>query len=102
MCLRVLTILLGFLSSGALAAPPSPAASPKVIVIRAAQIIDGRGGAPLRPGVVVLRGERIEAVGGNPTIPQGAELIDLGGATLMPGFIDLHTHMTGEVGIHWE
>ena len=73
------------------------------LVIRAAQVIDGRGGAPLRPGVVVVRGDRIEAVGGATlAIPPGARVVDLGGATLLPGLIDLHTHLADEQGIHWE
>src|SRR6185503_1202989 len=47
-----------------------------------------------------IRGDRIEAVGAG-AVPQGARIIDLGGATLLPGLIDLHTHLTS-TGVHWE
>jgi imidazolonepropionase-like amidohydrolase len=74
---------------------------PPPTVVRAARLIDGRGGAPIAPAVVLIRGERIEAVGANLPIPAGARIIDLGGATLLPGLIDLHTHLTS-TGVHWE
>jgi imidazolonepropionase-like amidohydrolase len=77
------------------------AGTPPVTVIRAARLIDGRGGAPTTPAVVVVRGDRIEAVGGGAAIPAGAHIIDLGSATLLPGLIDLHTHLTS-TGVHWE
>jgi len=83
--------------------------TPTVIVVRAARLIDGRGGTPVAPAVVVIRGDRIEAVGepssmaaGLPRAESsGARRIDLGGATLLPGLIDLHTHLTS-TGVHWE
>lgn len=68
-----------------------------VVVIKAAQIIDGRGGAPIKNGVVVVSDDKITAVGSlaSITIPAGSRTIDLGDATLMPGFFDLHTHIVG-------
>jgi len=72
-----------------------------VIAIRAHRLIDGNGGAPLSPAVVVVRGERIESVGADVPIPAGARIVDLGRATLLPGMIDLHTHLTGGA-VHWE
>ena len=70
-----------------------------VVVIKAAQIIDGRGGEPIKNGVVVVSDDKIMAVGSlaSITIPAGARMIDLGDATLMPGFIDSHTHIIGRV-----
>jgi imidazolonepropionase-like amidohydrolase len=86
----------------AAAAPVAPADPGALVAIRAGRIIDGRGGAPIRDGVVLIRGDRIEKVGARLPIPEGARLVDLGGATVLPGLIDLHTHLTGEPGIHWE
>ena len=65
-------------------------AADKVIAIRAARLIDGRGGNVVSPAVVVVRGNRIESVGG--AVPAGAETIDLGDVTLVPGLIDAHVH----------
>ena len=52
--------------------------------------------------MVRIEGERIAAVGRSLPVPSGAQVIDLGGATLLPGLIDLHTHLTGARGVHWE
>src|SRR4051812_48231089 len=65
-------------------------AADKVIAIRAARLIDGRSGAATSPAVVVVRGNRIESIGRD--IPAGADVIDLGDATLLPGLIDAHVH----------
>jgi imidazolonepropionase-like amidohydrolase len=73
-----------FFAAAAYAADPP-------IVIRAARLIDGRGDAVISPAVVVVRGNRIESVGGTP--PAGAQVIDLGDMTLLPGLIDAHTHI---------
>ncbi len=83
-------------------AAPSIAAGEKVLAVKSAQVIDGMGGIPLRPGIVLIRGDRIEAIGSEIKVPEAAEVIDLGSATLLPGLIDLHTHLTDEVGMHWE
>lgn len=68
-------------------------------VLRAARLIDGTGAAPIQNGVVVVTGNRIVAVGreGAVSIPQGARVVNLGDATLLPGFIDMHTHLVGRV-----
>jgi imidazolonepropionase-like amidohydrolase len=72
-----------------------------LVAVRARRLIDGNGGAPLSPAVVLVRGERIEAVGRDLAVPAGAKVIDLKGATLLPGLVDLHTHLTGGA-VHWE
>ncbi|MEW6322059.1 MAG: amidohydrolase family protein [Acidobacteriota bacterium] len=73
----------------------------RTLLVRAAQIIDGRGGPPLRDGGVLIRGDRIEQVGPAAGL-RADEVIDLGAATILPGLIDLHTHLTDEVGTNWE
>jgi imidazolonepropionase-like amidohydrolase len=80
----------------------APASVPAVTIVKAARLIDGRGGAPLAPAMVRIEGERIAAVGSTLVTPQGARVIDLGAATLLPGLIDLHTHLTGQRSVHWE
>jgi imidazolonepropionase-like amidohydrolase len=73
------------------------------VALRAARLIDGRGGPPLRDAVVLVEGERIRAVGSRLAIPRGFEVLDLGGATLLPGLIDCHTHITlGDPGNYYE
>src|SRR5687768_3642718 len=69
----------------------------ETVAIRAARLIDGTGAAAIANGVVVVTGNRIVAVGrqGAVTVPAGARVVDLGNATLLPGFIDSHTHIIG-------
>lgn len=88
----------------ALAAGPLAAQSgtPQVTVLRAARLIDGTGAAPIGPAMIRIEGERIAEVGTRLPVPRGARLLDLGDATLLPGLIDLHTHLTGDERVHWE
>ena len=72
------------------------------IIVKAARLIDGRGGAPIAPAMVRIDGDRIAAVGTTLAVPAGARIVDLGAATLLPGLIDLHTHLTGQRSVHWE
>ena len=65
-----------------------------VTVIKAGTLIDGRAAQPRTNQVIVIRGNRIETVGGASTaIPAGANVIDLSNSTVMPGLIDTHTHI---------
>jgi len=71
-------------------------AADKVVVIKAARMFDGKGDHVGTPGLVVVSGSKILAAGRAAAIPAGAETIDLGDATLLPGFMDAHTHLSGE------
>jgi imidazolonepropionase-like amidohydrolase len=85
---------------GVIARPSSSAA--QTVIVKAARLIDGRGGPPLEPAMVRIEGERIGEVAAAIAVPAGATLIDLGSATLLPGLIDLHTHLTDRDDVHWE
>jgi imidazolonepropionase-like amidohydrolase len=87
------------------ATPPAPAQqakAPPVIAVKAARLFDGKADALQANGVVLVQGPKILAVGTDLSIPDGAEVIDLGDATLSPGFIDAHTHLTGESRDDWK
>jgi len=73
-------------------------APPKTVVVKAAHLIDTKAGRVLEQQVVLIVGERIEKVGSAKEIqvPAGATVIDLGSATLLPGLIDAHVHLTGD------
>src|SRR5688572_13847968 len=72
-------------------------AAPQPVVVRAARMLDVESGRMLTNVRIVIEGDRIQSV--NPaTVPSGARTIDLGDVTLMPGFIDMHTHLSGEIG----
>ena len=77
-------------------------AAAETTVLRAARLFDGTGGEVLSPATVIVEGERIAAVGRSLPVPEGARVIELGDATLTPGLIDLHTHLTDRFGVHWE
>jgi imidazolonepropionase-like amidohydrolase len=63
------------------------------IVLHAARLLDVKGGRIVKPGEVLVQGERIVEVGASVKRPAGAEVIDLGDRTLMPGLIDAHVHL---------
>lgn len=78
------------------------APSAQVIILKAARLIDGTGAPTLQPAMIRVEGGRIVEVSPNLRIPAGARVIELGEATLLPGLIDLHTHLTGDERVHWE
>jgi imidazolonepropionase-like amidohydrolase len=69
------------------------------IAVKAARMFDARHGQNVSPGLVVVDGEKIVQVGGE--APAGAQIIDLGDSTLLPGLMDAHTHLSFEAGKSW-
>jgi imidazolonepropionase-like amidohydrolase len=66
---------------------------PRRIAVRAARMLDVRTGAFVNNAVIVVEGDRVVSVGSNLATPAGAQVIDLGDVTLLPGLIDCHTHV---------
>src|SRR5207245_9884662 len=64
------------------------------IAIKAPRMFDGKSNALVQNAVVIVQGDKIVEAGSNLPIPSGAQVIDLGDATLSPGFMDAHTHLT--------
>ncbi len=73
--------------------PQLRAQAPHPIVLHAARLLDVEQGRILTPGEVLVEGNKIVAAGKSVNHPAGAETIDLGDTTLMPGLIDAHTHL---------
>ena len=69
-------------------------AADNIIALKAARMFDGKSKTLVPNGVVILQGDKIVDVGSNLSVPSDAQLIDLGDATLAPGFMDAHTHLT--------
>src|SRR5271167_1805304 len=67
--------------------------SKHAIVLHAARLLDIESGKIITPGEVLVQDERIVEVGSSVKHPQGAEVIDLGDTTLLPGLIDVHVHL---------
>ena len=75
------------------------------VAVKAGTLLDGTGAGPTKNVTVLIVDGRIIEVGKNVSIPGGADVIDLGDATLMPGFIDSHIHLTGRYigeGDNWQ
>lgn len=94
-----LPLAAALVASSALAEPPSQ--KTEMIALKAARLFDGKSATTVKNAVVVIEGSKIKAVGSGLPLPAGAKVIDLGDATLLPGFIDAHTHLTGEFGENW-
>src|SRR6184192_1017200 len=85
---RVLLVLLSF-------GIPAHAAD-ETIALKAARLFDGKSNSLVQNGVVIVQGDKIVDAANNLPIPSGAQVIDLGDATLCPGFMDAHTHLTAD------
>jgi imidazolonepropionase-like amidohydrolase len=96
--------VLGFsfccLLSGPAAWPQARAAAPapRKIAVKAHRMLDVRSGRYLNDAVVLIEGERIQAAGEKLAIGPELEVLDLGAATLLPGLIDVHSHLLANAG----
>ncbi|MBK6427294.1 MAG: amidohydrolase family protein [Blastocatellia bacterium] len=73
----------------------------KTTVIKAARLFDGASSTLIPNAVVIIEGNRITQAGSGLAIPAGADVIDLGDVTILPGLIDCHVHMTFELTGDW-
>jgi imidazolonepropionase-like amidohydrolase len=80
----------------AAAGPGTVGAQAAVTVLRAGALFDGTSETVQRDVTIIVRDGRIAQVGRNLAVPAGAEVVDLSGYTVLPGLIDLHTHLTGD------
>ena len=101
---RASAFLLVALASLALACPAGAQNAP-VLAVQGGTLIDGTGRAPIENSVIVIENGRFTAVGrsGEVAIPPGAQVIDVKGKTVLPGFLDGHCHwedFTGELYLH--
>ncbi len=86
------------IAMASIALSPAPS-SAQTVIVRADRMLDVERGRIVRPAVVVVEGDRIASV--NPDrVPEG-EVIDLGDLTLLPGLMDMHVHLTGDLEGDW-
>jgi imidazolonepropionase-like amidohydrolase len=90
--LAILSILAAGLPSSA-QQKATPVAPEKTIAIRAGHLIDGKSDKPLDNVLILIKGDTIVSVTPNAAPPAGVEVTDLSKATVLPGFIDTHTHV---------
>jgi imidazolonepropionase-like amidohydrolase len=92
-CLVLLAMVSGCVAALAQEAPTGAKIQGHAIVLHAARLFDVEAGKIVSPGEVLVEGERITAAGTSVDHPAGAEVINLGDTTLMPGLIDAHVHL---------
>jgi imidazolonepropionase-like amidohydrolase len=68
--------------------------APKMMAVRAGRLLDVRTGKTLANQIIIIQDDKIASVGSGTQIPAGAQVIDLSSATVLPGLIDAHTHIT--------
>src|SRR5439155_6239580 len=86
------------MKGGTIVKQGTPPERPKKLALKAAHLFDSISGSLIDGATVLIEGERIAAAGHDVQVPADAQVIDLGDATLLPGLIDAHVHITGEAG----
>lgn len=99
--LVLLSALLGVAACGGQVSPQATPASSSLVIITNGTIVDGRGSAPIRDGIVVIVNDRIAFVGraADYPFPPDAQVIDAHGGTILPGIIDAHVHGASSLAI---
>jgi imidazolonepropionase-like amidohydrolase len=79
--------------------PPTDVAGDRVVALVRAKLVDGNGGEPLENATVILRGSTIDSVGPSESVrvPGDAEIVELSGMTIVPGFVDCHFHSINDL-----
>ncbi len=88
-----LAFLVALFSGFFLLAEQYQPAPPRTVVLHASRLLDVKNGNLVKPGEVLVQGDRIVEAGPTVTHPAGAEVMDLGDRTLLPGLIDVHVHL---------
>src|SRR4026207_171337 len=95
--MRQLAVLFVFFAACSYVAPPSG-----TVILKAARLFDGKADRIVSPGVVIVVAGKIQGLGTSAPLPAGVETIDLGDATLLPGFTDAHTHLSSQGSPDWK
>jgi imidazolonepropionase-like amidohydrolase len=88
----LLCVFVVFSHNPSWAQPTAPAA--KTVVIHAGRLFDVKTGKTLANQTIVIQGDKIASVSSDAPVPAGAQVVDLSNATVLPGLIDAHTHLT--------
>ena len=92
-CFALFGLAISFSSAALAQASSAPQRPAHATVLHAARLFEVGTGRMVSPGEILVEGDRITAVGGSVKHPAGADIIDLGDTTLMPGLIDAHVHL---------
>ena len=90
-CFLMALLLLG--ASAAAQSSPATTPAPRFTAVRAGRLIDPATGTVTTDQIILIKDRKFEAIGSKVAIPQGAEVVDLSGLTVLPGLVDTHNHL---------